>query len=64
MLLMIREETPLHLAAWNGHVDVVKLLIQNGADVNAGDEDTLDFTSHYACRRCEMLIRWCRRECC
>ena len=30
--------TALHLAAANGHVDVVKVLIQNGADVNAVDE--------------------------
>jgi ankyrin repeat protein len=29
----------LHLAAFNGYVDLVKLLIQNGADVNAVDED-------------------------
>ena len=29
----------LHLAAFNGYVDLVKLLIQNGADVNTVDED-------------------------
>ena len=27
--------SPLHLAAFQGHVDVVKLLVQNGAKVNA-----------------------------
>ena len=27
--------TPLHLAAWHGHKEIVDLLITNGADVNA-----------------------------
>ena len=31
--------TPLHMGAFHGHVDVVKVLIQNGADVNAVDCD-------------------------
>ena len=29
--------TPLHWAAANGHVEIVRLLLQNGADVNAKD---------------------------
>ena len=29
------ERTALHVAAWKGHADYVKALIQNGADVNA-----------------------------
>ena len=31
------ERTALHWAAEKGHVDVAKVLIQNGADVNAVD---------------------------
>jgi TonB family protein len=34
--------TPLHLAAWNGHKDIVELLLANKADVNA--KDTMGFT--------------------
>lgn len=29
--------TPLHYAAFAGHCDVVRLLVQNGADINARD---------------------------
>jgi ankyrin repeat protein len=29
------EYTPLHNAAWNGHIEAVKLLVNSGADINA-----------------------------
>ena len=41
-----RKQTALH-AAWHGHVDAEKVLIQNGADVNAvavNKWTALDFT--------------------
>jgi ankyrin repeat protein len=31
--------TPLHCAAWNGHVDILHLLVENGADLEAQDND-------------------------
>jgi ankyrin repeat protein len=28
-------DTPLHFAAWQGHIGFFKVLIENGADINA-----------------------------
>jgi hypothetical protein len=33
--------TPLHWAAWNGHIEIARLFLQNGADVNAKGYDGL-----------------------
>ena len=32
------EQTPLHLAVINGNIDIVELLVENGADVELVDE--------------------------
>ena len=39
--------TPLHLAAWKGHADVVKFLLDQGADPNVV-ENSGDTPLHYA----------------
>jgi ankyrin repeat protein len=31
--------TPLHWAAWKGHIEIARLLLQNGAEVNAKSND-------------------------
>src|SRR6516162_8666350 len=33
------QSTPLHCAAWKGHCEIVKLLLEAGADVNAENEN-------------------------
>ncbi|XP_071111401.1 ankyrin repeat domain-containing protein 2-like isoform X2 [Haliotis cracherodii] len=45
--------TPVMRAAWNGHRDVVELLVGEGADVSLVDEDG-DNTLHLACRGGDM----------
>ena len=46
-LFYILKDTPLIEAARNGHTDIVRLLIENGADVNKGEEVRLTFTRLY-----------------
>ena len=47
-MLFTQQKTALHFAAQNGHVDVAKVLIQNGADVNAVDEKMKRTALHVA----------------
>jgi hypothetical protein len=55
----------LHLAAQNGHVDVVNVLIQSGADVNAVTKKKLT-ALHLAAReghkRCALQLLCCGAE--
>ncbi|XP_071084414.1 ankyrin repeat domain-containing protein 50-like isoform X2 [Haliotis cracherodii] len=43
-----RSQTPVMMAAWRGHRDVVELLVSEGADVSLVDEDGNN-TLHWAC---------------
>ena len=38
--------TPLHLAAFVGHLEIVKLLAENGADLNAANKDEIPAISY------------------
>ena len=40
-------KTPLQMACYEGHVDVVKFLLENKADVNAADDEG-DTALHYS----------------
>lgn len=41
--------TPLNLACFNDHSEIVKFLIENGANVNEKDEDTGESILHRVC---------------
>ena len=49
------DRTALHVAAREGHEDVVKLLVSSGAEVNLQDED--DYSPlHYACMEGHIAV--------
>lgn len=57
-----RESTPLHFAAGYNHLEVVKLLLENGADIEAKDKGCL-VPLHNACSYghyevAELLIKY------
>ena len=37
--MVVQDNTPLHLAAYQDHLQVVELLIKNGAKLNVKDDD-------------------------
>lgn len=41
-------QTPLHVAAWNGHIEVCALLLARGADINAKNRYGLSVLGHAA----------------
>jgi ankyrin repeat protein len=47
---------PLHIAAREGHIDIVELLVKNKADVNAVD-DKKNTVLHYACSATENVSK-------
>ena len=55
MMLRGRGITPLHAAAGNGHVGIAKLLIENGADLNANPMGTHRCTQHQYSTRKTLL---------
>jgi ankyrin repeat protein len=59
----IRGQTPLHLAAMKGNSDVLQLLLENGAEVDALASDSGCTSLHYAAglghvELCELLVRY------
>ena len=49
-MLFLKQWTPLHIAAREGHMNTVELLINNGADINIQDTDGVSRVSDlYSC---------------
>lgn len=49
-----RNQTPLHLAVTQGHMEMVQLLVSEGCDVNAEDEDG-DTAMHIVLERQNLM---------
>ena len=50
-------QTPLHLAATGGHIEIVRLLLEKGADINA--RDIKGTPLHWAASRGHLeVVRW------
>ena len=50
------DATALILASQNGHLETVKCLVKNGADVNAIDKDSNETALIWASRNCHYEI--------
>ena len=51
----LNQQTPLHLAAREGHMDTVEFLINNGADINIQDNNGVSRVSDlYSCVNLEL----------
>lgn len=46
--------TPLHNAAWNGHLEIVKTLVNQGANINLA---SYDGSTPYSCTRKHPEVR-------
>ena len=47
-VLQMNMQTPLHLAAVHGYLDITQLLVTNGADVNQPDSDHMTPVHRYS----------------
>ena len=51
------QSTPLHEAARKGHVDIVRYLVEQGADINIKDEDEVSEQEYTADCKLVLLIK-------
>ena len=55
--------TPLHFAAREGHVDIVRYLVDKVADLNIKNEDGVSEREYTADCKLVLLIRVCFHSC-
>ena len=53
------QSTPLHKAAYEGHVHVVRCLVEQSADINIKDEDGVSEREYTADCKLVLLVRVC-----
>ena len=53
------QKTPLHLAAGKGHVDIVRYLVDKGADLNIKDTFGVSEQEYTADYKLVLLVRGC-----
>jgi ankyrin repeat protein len=59
---MFRYQTPLHSAAYHGNIDSMKILLQNGANINEKDVRIISLGKSVGLEEKEELEREKERE--
>ena len=59
LIYSLHQRTPLHWAVNEGHVDVVRYLVEQGANINFKDKDEVSEWEYTADCKLVLLVRVC-----